>query len=152
MLRTQLALATGDVFGCEFSVFGSPLIDMPAVAVSKVGDLYGARFQAGPISELLIREAIDGALTSGKASILSIHDLDGRRVMRISGGFSHCLRSDFMHGLSRVGVAEIDLAGVTDIDNVGLALCRIAAEQYRVDITKRSPCVEAAWAALATKR
>ncbi len=143
--RTGLSLNVGETFGCEFSVFGSPLIDMPAVTVSRIGDYYGARFQAGPISELLIQEAIASAIASGKASILSIHDLDGRRVMRISGGLNHCLRSDFMHGLSKVGVAEIDLSGVTDIDSVGLALCLLATEQYRVVFDKRSSCVDAAW-------
>jgi PilZ domain len=145
MLRTELLLSIGESFGCEFSVFGSPLIDMPAVVVSKFGDLYGARFQAGPISALLIQDAIENAVASGKASILSIHDLEGRKVMRIAGGLNSCLRSDFMHGLKRVGVAELDLAGVTDIDSVGLALCLIAVEQYQVALPKCSPCVEAAW-------
>ena len=146
MLRTELLLGIGESFGCEFSVFGSPLIDMPAVVVSKFGDLYGARFQAGPISAQLIQDAIENAVASGKASILSIHDLEGRKVMRIAGGLNSCLRSDFMHGLKRVGVAELDLAGVTDIDSVGLALCLIAVEQYQVILPKCSPCVEAAWA------
>lgn len=146
MLRTDLSLSVGESFGCEFSVFGSPLIDMPALVVSKFDNLYGARFQAGPISALLIQDAIENAVASGKASILSIHDLDGRKVMRISGGLNSCLRSDFMHSLKRVGVAELDLSGVTDIDSVGLALCLIAAEQYQVALPKRSPCVEAAWA------
>ena len=145
MLRTGLSLSVGEVFGCEFSVFGSPLIDLRAVVVSQVGDLYGARFQAGPISELLIKDAIESAIASGKASILSIHDLEGRKVMRISGGLNKCLRSDFMHSLQRVGVAELDLSGVTDIDSVGMALCLIAAEQYHVKLNKRSSCVEAAW-------
>lgn len=146
MLRTDVALKVGDTFGCEFSVFGSPLIDMPVVAVSKIGDLYGARFQAGPISEVLIQEAIDSALAAGHASILSIHDLQGRKVMRISGGMNNGLRSDFMHSLTRVGVHELDLSGVTDIDSSGLALCLIAAEQYSVSIGARSPCVERVWA------
>jgi hypothetical protein len=146
MFRTVLPLGFGETFGCEFSVFGSPLIDLPAVVVSKVGDLYGARFQAGPISELLIQDAIESTIASGNASALSLHDREGRKVMRVSGGLNSCLRSDFMHGLNRVGVAELDLSGVTDIDSVGLALCLIAVEQYQVDLPKRSPCVEAAWA------
>lgn len=147
MLRTALPLRTGEPFGCEFSVFGSPRIDMPAVVVGKVGgDLYSARFQAGPISEVLLQEAIDGALTSGKASVLSIHDLHGRKVMRIAGGLNGGLRSDFMYGLTRVGVNELDLSAVTGIDSGGLALCLIATEQYEVSIGARSPCVENAWA------
>lgn len=152
MFRTVISLGFGEAFGCEFSVFGSPLIDMPAVVVSKVGDLYGARFQAGPISELLIQDAIESAIASGNASALSIHDLEGRKVMRIFGGLNSCLRCDFMHGLNRVGVAELDLLGVTHIDSVGLALCLIAVEQYQVKLPKRSPCVEAAWAGAAKTR
>lgn len=146
MLRTDVPLTVGEVFGCEFSVFGSPLIDMPVFAVSKVGDVYGARFQAGPISELLLQAAIDTAIGAGKASILTINELDGRKIMRITGGLNAGLHNDFMHGLTRVGVAEIDLSRVTDVDSGGLALCRIAAEKYEVSIARRSPCVEAAWA------
>ena len=40
MLRTGLPLKVGEVFGCEFVVFDSPLIDMSAVVVSKIG-VYG---------------------------------------------------------------------------------------------------------------
>lgn len=145
MLRTDVPLLVGEAFGCEFTVFGSPLIDMPAVVVSRIGDVYSARFQAGPISEILIQGAIDGALASGKASILSIHDLQGRKVMRIAGGLNNGLRGDFMHGLTRVGVSEIDLSGVTDIDSGGLALCLIATEQHDVAMASCSACVEAAW-------
>ena len=150
MVRTDLPLVVGASFGCEFSLFGSPLIDMPAQVVSRIGDLYGARFQAGPISQLLIQDAIAAALASGKASILSTHDLQGRKVMRIAGSFDDGLRNDFMHALTRMGVAEIDLSGVTSIDPASLALCRIATEQYAVSIDKRSPCVDAAWAKLPT--
>lgn len=54
--------------------------------------------------------AIDAALAAGKASILSINDHDGRTVMRIIGGLNGSLRNDFLHGLTRVGVADIDLS------------------------------------------
>jgi hypothetical protein len=143
MVRTQLSLKVGEVIGCEFVVFDSPLIDMSAVVVNKIGDLYGARFQAGPISELLIQEAIDKALASGKASVLSINDLQGRKVMRVVGGLNGGLRNDFMHGLTKMGVDEMDLSGVTEIDSAGLDLCRIAIEQHRVWIAGSSPCVRA---------
>ncbi|MBK1680578.1 PilZ domain-containing protein [Rhodocyclus tenuis] len=143
MLRTALPLRTGESFGCEFSVFGSPRIDMPAQVVNCIGDLYGVRFQAGPLSEVLIQEAIDKALAEGEASILSIHDVNGRKVMRISGGLNNLLASDFMHGLTRVGVAEIDLSEVTTIDTNGVALCMIAAEQYQVSFAAMSPQVQA---------
>jgi hypothetical protein len=145
MLRTAVPLNVGEIFGCEFSVFGSPLIDLKAAVVSKVGDVYSARFQTGPISQLLIQDAIEGALALGKASILSIHDLQGRKLMRISGGLNNALRNDFMHGLTRVGVAELDLSGVTAVDPDGLALCRIAVEQYGAAIGGRSSCFDAAW-------
>ena len=144
MLRTEVPLTIGQTVGCEFTVFGSPLIDMPAIVVSRIGDLYGARFQAGPISEVLIQEAIESALASGKASVLSIHDLHGQKVMRISGGMNNSLCNDFMHGLTRVGVAELDLSGVTAIDSAGLALCLVAIGQYSVQLVSPSDCVMAA--------
>ena len=72
MLRTDLPLRTGKAFGCEFSVFGSALVDMSAMIVSRVGDLFCARFEAGPISEYLIGDVIDRALATGKASVLLI--------------------------------------------------------------------------------
>jgi hypothetical protein len=141
MLRTELSLKVGEAIGCEFIVFDSPLIDMPVDVVSKIGDLYGARFQPGPISEWLIQEAIDKALALGLASILSINDLQGRKVMRISGGLNESLRNDFMHGLTKVGVDEMDLSGVTEIDGAGMDLCRLAVERHNVEIVRPSPRV-----------
>lgn len=146
MLRTDLPLKVGEPFGCEFVVFDSPLIDMPAVVVSKVGDLYGSRFQAGPISESLIQGAIDKALASGKASILSINDLQGRKVMRVVGGLNAGLRNDMLYGLTRTGVEQIDLSEVTEIDSEGLDLCRLAIAQ-KIEIVRVSPCVRALMAA-----
>ena len=64
MMRTDLPLTIGQTAGCEFSVFGSPIIDVPATVVSRVGNLYGARFQTGPINQILIEDAIDSALAS----------------------------------------------------------------------------------------
>ena len=144
MLTSEISLKTGESFGCEFSVFGSQLIDMPAMVVSKVGEFYSARFHAGPISEILISQAIDSALASGKASLLSIHDLLGRKVMRIVGGLNSGLSVDFMYSLTK-GVAELDLSEVTQIDSNGLALCLLAVEKYDVRLGERSHCVNAAW-------
>lgn len=147
MLRTDLPLKVGKAFGSEFVVFESPLIDLTAVVVSRIGDLYGARFQAGPISEWLIQEAIDNALNLGKASVLSINELQGRKVMRIAGGLNAGLRNDFMHSLTKMGVDEMDLSGVTEIDSAGIELCRIAVDQHRVGIVRPSSCVRAVMAA-----
>jgi hypothetical protein len=147
MLRTDLPLKVGKAFGSEFVVFESPLIDLTAIVVSRIGDLYGARFQAGPISEWLIQEAIENALTLGKASVLSINELQGRKVMRIAGGLNAGLRNDFMHSLTKMGVDEMDLSGVTEIDSAGIELCRIAVDQHRVGIVRPSPCVRAVMAA-----
>ena len=143
MLRTDLPLKLGEVFGCEFVVFDSPLIDMSALVVSKLGDLYGARFQAGPISEWLIQTAINSALASGKASTLSINELQGRKVMRAAGGLNAGLRNDFIHNLTKVGVDEIDLSQVTEIDSAGLDLFRLAVKQHRVGVVQLSACVSA---------
>lgn len=143
MLRTDLPLKVGEACGCEFFVFESPLIDMSAIVVSKIGDLYGARFQAGPVSEWLIQEAMNDALSSGKASVLSINDLQGRKVMRISGGLNRALRNDFMHHLTRMGIDDLDLSETTEIDEVGFELCRVAVEDYMVRIIHAPPGVRA---------
>jgi hypothetical protein len=143
LVRTELPLKVGETFGTEFVVFDSPLIDLSAQVVNKIGDRYGARFQAGPVSELLIGQAIDNALALGRASVLSINELQGRKVMRVVGGLNDGLRSDFMHGLTKVGVDELDLSAVSNIDSAGLALCRIAVEQYRARIVSQSSCIEA---------
>lgn len=147
MLRTELMLRVGQPLGCEFVIFDSPLIDMTAVVASRIGNRYGVRFQAGPISEVLIQNAIEKALISGQASVLSINDLQGRKVMRIAGGLNGGLTNDFMHSLTKMGVDEMDLSGVTKIDSAGLDLCRIAVERHRVGIVRPSSCVRALMAA-----
>ena len=62
MMRTPMPLEISRNVGCEFSVFDSPLIDVPAAVVSRVCDLFGVRFQQGPISQILIDDAISAAL------------------------------------------------------------------------------------------
>lgn len=145
MLRSPMRLEIGRLAGCEFSIFGSPLIDVPVTVVSQVGDMYGGRFQTGPINQIVIEDAINAALEKGDASILSVHELDGRKVMRISGGLNGGLRNDFMHALTRVGVSEMDVAGVTALDQAGLALCLVATSRHGVEIRAQSDCFAAAW-------
>jgi hypothetical protein len=145
MLRTELPLEISRNIGCEFRVFDSPLIDVPANVVSRVGNLFGVRFQPGPISQVLIEDAINEALASGQASILAMRELGGKKIMRISGGLSGALRSDFMHALTRVGVDEIDLEGVTSVDQAGLALCLVASSRHGVPIGAQSVCFSEAW-------
>lgn len=145
MLRSTQVLEIGHCVGCEFSLFGSPLIDMQVSVVSRVGDLFGVRFQPGLINEILIDDAIRTALASGKASILSVHELSGRKVMRIAGGLNGALRNDFMHALTRVGVDEIDVAAVTAVEQAGLALCLVATDRHDAIIGAQSECFAAAW-------
>lgn len=146
MLRTELPLKVGEVCGCEFSLFDSPLIDISLTVMSKIGDQYGARFQAGPINEWLIQTAIDNVLSMGQASVLSINELQGIKVMRIAGGLNGGLRSDFMHSLTKMGVDQLDLSAVTDIDPAGVDLCRLAVAEHGVDIVFPSACVRAVMA------
>ncbi|WP_150428587.1 PilZ domain-containing protein [Dechloromonas sp. CZR5] len=146
MLRTPMPLEIAHNIGCEFSVFDSPVIDVPAVVVSRVCDLYGVRFQQGPISQIVIEDAINAALASGKASILSVHELGRCKTMRITGGLSAVLRSDFMHALTRMGVDEIDLEGVTAVEQAGLALCLVATKRHGVTLGAQSVCFAEAWA------
>jgi len=145
MLRSSMQLDIGHSVGCEFSLFGAPLMDVPVTVVSRVGDLYGVRFQLGLINQVLIEDAIRNALAEGKASILSVHDLAGRKVMRIAGGLNGALRNDFMHALTRVGVDEIDVGAVTQVDQAGLALCLVATERHGAIIGARSDCFDGAW-------
>jgi len=145
MVRTDMVLEIGKYAGCEFSLFGSPLIDVPIVVVSKVGDLFGARFQTGPINQVMIEDAVSAAMANGEASVLGVHEIGGRKVMRIAGGLNGGLRNDFMHALTRVGVDEIDASGVTAVDQAGLALCLVALSRHAVDMGAQSECFAAAW-------
>lgn len=146
MVRTSLPLQPGRLAGCEFSLFGSPLIDVPATVVSCIGDLVSMRFQIGPISQVVIEDAISAALAGGQASTLVVHERGGRKVMRLSGGLNGALRNDFMHALTRVGVDEIDVAAVTAVDQGGIALCLVANSRHGVAIGARSACFAEAWA------
>ena len=146
MVRTALPLQSGRLAGCEFSLFGSPLIDVPAMVVSSIGDLVSLRFQVGPISQVVIEDAIAAALAGGQASTLVVHERGGRKVMRLSGGLNGALRNDFMHALTRVGVDEIDVAAVTAVDQGGIALCLVATSRHGVAIGAKSACFAEAWA------
>lgn len=145
MVRTRLPLEIGRHFGCEFSLFDSPVIDVAAIVVSRVGDVFGARFESGPIGQIVLDDAIDIALEGGHASILSNHEIGGRRVMRIAGGLNASLRNDFMHSLTRVGVDEIDLSGVTAVDQAGIALCLTAVSRHGATVGAQSECFARQW-------
>lgn len=145
MFSTEMALDIGHTVGCEFSLFGSPMIDVPAAVVSRVGNIFGARFQTGPINQIVIEDAINTALAEGQASILSVHELGGKKVMRISGGLNGALRNDFMHALTRVGVNEIDVEAVTAVDQAGLALCLVAVARHGVEMGAQSACFAELW-------
>ena len=145
MFSTDMALEIGHTAGCEFSLFGSPIIDVPAAVVSRVGRIFGARFQTGPINQIVIEDAINMALAEGQASILNVHELGGKKVMRISGGLNGALRNDFMHALTRVGVNEIDVEAVTAVDQAGLALCLVAVARHGVEMGAQSACFAEVW-------
>lgn len=145
MLRTAMSLDVGRTVGCEFSIFGSSTIDMPAAVVSRVGDLFGVRFETGPINQVLLDDAITQAIAEGHATILTLHESGGRKVMRIAGGLTGALRNDFMHSLTRVGVDEIDVSAVTATDQAGLALCLLAQNRYGASIGQQSGCFANAW-------
>ena len=145
MVRTDMPLEISHNIGCEFRVFGSPMIDLPATVVSRVGNLFGIRFQTGPINQILIDDAINSALASGNASILVVHEIGGKKIMRITGGLGNSLRNDFMHALTRVGVDEIDLDGVTLVEQAGLALCLVASNRHGVKLGAQSSCFAEAW-------
>lgn len=136
MVRTRLQMKVGAAVGCEFSVLDAVLIDISAVVVGCVGDFCSVRFQAGPVSERLLKDEIELALSTGKGSAFSVNEVQGRRVMRVIGGLNESLRNDFMHSLSQGSVDGIDLSRVTAIDHAGAKLCRIAAQTHRIDIIR----------------
>jgi hypothetical protein len=63
--------------------------------------------------------------------------------MRVVGGLTARLRNDFLHSLAKIGVDDLDLSGVTEVDGDGLSLCRIAVEEHKVGIVRASPCIRA---------
>ena len=146
MLRCDLPLEIGRQAGCEFFLFGSSLIDVPVTVVSRIGNLYGARFHAGPINQAVIDDALTTVLARGEASVLGVHELEGRKVLRLAGGLNGGLRNDFMHALTRVGVDEIDASAVTAVDPAGMALCLLAVGRYQARIAGQSVCFAQAWA------
>lgn len=145
MLRTDMVFEIGRPFGCEFSLDGSTLIDLPCTVVSRIGDQFSVRFQSGPLSRILVGDAILGALASGAASVLSVHELGGQRILRIVGGLNASLRNDFMHALAHGAVNEIDAAGVTAVDAAGIELCVQASGRYGVALGAQSTCFAEAW-------
>jgi hypothetical protein len=136
MVRTRLQAKLGSAIGCEFSILDFVPIDISAVVVGCVGDFCSVRFRAGPVSERLLKDGIELALSSGKGSAFSMNEVQRHRVMRVIGGLNESLRSDFMYSLSQGGVDEIDLSKVTDIDHAGARLCRIAARTHRIAIVR----------------
>lgn len=147
MLRTETELTVGRSFGCEFSLFNSPKIDVPAEVVSCQGNIYGARFQSGPLNAILIEAAMEAAMASGEASVVSIERDGVLKVLTVRGGLNGGLRNDFRYGLEKVGVDELNTEGVTLIDREGVALCCFAVDKYHLHLGKVSPSFEKAWLA-----
>lgn len=145
MLRTDMPLTIGRQLGSEFLLLGVPPLDMSMTVVSRVGDMYGMRFNAGLINQTLLEDGIRQALALGHGAILSVHELAGRKVMRIAGGLNGALRNDFMHAMTRVGVDEVDVSAVTEVDQAGLALCLVATSRHGAIIGAQSACFAAAW-------
>lgn len=147
MLRTEMPLAVGERFGMEFSLQGMGIDTVPTVISRGLGDLVGVRFDLGPATEIQLEGAIQDSLRNGIASVLSMHTLGGRKVMRIAGALNLSLRNDFFHALDKMGVAEIDLSEVSTVDADGLALCMVASERRGVVIERLSPVVAQLWRA-----
>jgi len=145
MVSTDLPLAVGERFGMEFSLQGMGIDTVPTVVSRGLNNLFGVRFDLGPATEIQLEGAIQDSLRNGIASVLSMHTLGGRKVMRIAGALNLSLRNDFFHALDKMGVAEIDLSEVTSVDADGLALCVVASEKSGVVIERLSPAVANLW-------
>jgi len=147
MVSTDLPLVVGDRFGMEFSLQGMGIDTAPTVISRGLNNLYGVRFDLGPATEIQLEGAIQDSLRNGIASVLSMHNLSGRKVMRIAGALNLSLRNDFFHALDKMGVDEIDLSEVSTVDADGLALCVVASERGGVLIERLSPAVANLWQA-----
>lgn len=145
MVRTAIPLEVGKSFGCEFRIDTSVRIDTVAVTVSRLGDLFGARFQAGPINDLLVKNAMDDAIAGGTASCVSTHVVQGRKIMCVAGGLNKTLENDFDYGLNKAGITELDLSAVTCVDKAGIDLCKTAMRKHGVTIGAQSSCFTLAW-------
>lgn len=147
MVRCDLPLTTGQLAGCEFSLGDSVLIDQSATVITRLGDLYGLRFQPGLVAPVALADAMADALTRGLASVLQVHEVDGVHSLRISGGLNGSLTEDFLHIIRHTKIDELDLSGVTQVDADGLALCRAALAEHGARIARQSSSFEVAWRA-----
>ena len=59
------SLPIGSMVGCEFTLPGIASLDLPATVVSRVGVMLSVRFQAGPLSAILLERFIAGLLMQG---------------------------------------------------------------------------------------
>ena len=142
-LRCATPLALQASACVELRLPGSGLLELSVRIVSRVGECYGARFIPGPLSEALLRLAIQQGLANGQAASLAVKELGGRRVMHVVGCLGSKLGADFQFALN-AGVGEIDLSGVTAIDAAGIGLCRQAQQGGRASIVRPSACVRVA--------
>ena len=142
-LRCAARLAVQASACVELRLPGGGLIELSVRIVSRVGECYGARFIPGPLSEALLRLAIQRGVANGQAASLAVKALGGRRVMHVVGCLGSKLGADFQFALN-AGVGEIDLSGVTAIDAAGIGLCRQAQQGGRASIVRPSACVRVA--------
>lgn len=145
MVRTAIPLQIGRNFGCEFSVSEGTRIDAVATTVSRLGDLCGARFQDGPVINLLVRDVMEETIASGSASSVCTRTVQGKKVLCVAGGLNATLENDFSYSLTKVGIDELDLSRVTCVDVAGIELCKKAMRNHGVSLVGQSPCFALAW-------
>ena len=99
-LRCVTPLAVQASACVELRLPGSGLLELSVRIVSRVGECYGARFIPGPLSEALLRLAIQQGLANGQAASLAVKELGGRRVMHVVGCLGSKLGADFQFALN----------------------------------------------------
>lgn len=138
MMRSALPLRVGQDFGLSFAFNWSPLVETGATAVSRVGDLVGVRFNAGPLTVGHLSECIAEALRRGEASTAAVHESNGRKVLKVAGGLSESLLGDLRHFVERVGVDDLDAGEVTYVSPAAMAVFVEPLRQGRLQLLRAS--------------
>lgn len=138
MCRAGADFPVNQRLALSFCFEWSPPIELWAQVVSRVGALYGVRFDAAPLSEPLIQAMIGVALKRGDAASATVHDVGGRRVLRLMGGLWDSLAPDIAHFLARGGVDALDAQAVTAVETAGMAPCLEALASGQLELIAES--------------
>ncbi len=140
MMRSDLQLAIGRTVGVALALPNFPSLYASLTVVSRLGGLVGARFRAGPLNQVLIDALIVEMLSRGVASAANVHEIGGRKILRVAGGLNESLTEDLIYFFERVGVDELDASEVTMVNVAGLTPCLERLREGKLVLRAGSPC------------